>query len=496
MRVRSCWLPAALLAALTGAGALAQDFPYLLVSDFNNDVVRRYDANTGAFVDVFIPTGSGDSLVNGPQGLAIGPDGDVYVGMLYSSVTGNTGIGRINRYNGRTGAFVSTFFGGNLNRVYGMTFGPDGKLYVSSAQNHRILRYDTLTGTSEIVAEGGFTGQVFAVPHAMTFDANGNLYFSCVNGGSFPFHRVLKITANQLAGPLPVTPTIFIEGVSLPLNSPPQDNRLAGPRGLLFGPDANNDGTPDLYVLSRGGANTYTGAIVNAVLRYDGLTGAYIDTFVPSGSGGLNVPLDLKYGPDNNLYITHSGTPTSANGVYRYNGTTGDFLDTFVINPAAGLNGPTFMAFQPRVVLLSGVLQLQGRTSASVPTLVTFQPAGGGVPFSKFVTPQASGALAVTILPGAYYVKVKPRYYLAKVFSGEVSSDLSGLDLGEFLAGDANDDNAVDVLDLSILIEAFDAGLGDPNWNPGADFNNDGGVDVFDLDLLISNFDAVGDELP
>ncbi len=39
------------------------------------------------------------------------------------------------------------------------------------------------------------------------------------------------------------------------------------------------------------------------VLRYNGATGAFIDAFVSSGSGGLDEPLDLDFGFDGNLYV-------------------------------------------------------------------------------------------------------------------------------------------------------------------------------------------------
>jgi hypothetical protein len=89
---------------------------------------------------------------------------------------------------------------------------------------------------------------------------------------------------------------------------------LARPRGSIFGPDANGDGISDLYV---------TSADTNAVLRFNGVTGAYIDTFVTPGSGGLKSPVDLAYGSDGNLYVTSYGS----NQLLRYDGTTGDFID-------------------------------------------------------------------------------------------------------------------------------------------------------------------------
>ncbi len=39
------------------------------------------------------------------------------------------------------------------------------------------------------------------------------------------------------------------------------------------------------------------------MLRYDGSTGAFLDVFVPAGSGGLDGPLNATFGPDGNLYV-------------------------------------------------------------------------------------------------------------------------------------------------------------------------------------------------
>ena len=53
---------------------------------------------------------------------------------------------------------------------------------------------------------------------------------------------------------------------------------------------------PDLFVSSY---------FTDNVLRYDGKTGAFVDTF--ASGGGLDRPAGLAFGPDNNLYVS-SGT--------------------------------------------------------------------------------------------------------------------------------------------------------------------------------------------
>jgi hypothetical protein len=64
-----------------------------------------------------------------------------------------------------------------------------------------------------------------------------------------------------------------------------------------------------------------------------------MDTFA-SGSGLAN-PVGLLFGPDGNLYVSNY----YGNRVLRYNGTTGAYIDTFVAAGSGGLNGPTYMTF-------------------------------------------------------------------------------------------------------------------------------------------------------
>ena len=53
-------------------------------------------------------------------------------------------------------------------------------------------------------------------------------------------------------------------------------------------------GDGNLYVASQGS---------NEVLRYNGITGTFIDDFVTAGLGGLTWPTGLIFGPDENLYV-------------------------------------------------------------------------------------------------------------------------------------------------------------------------------------------------
>ncbi|MCA1660055.1 MAG: PEP-CTERM sorting domain-containing protein [Verrucomicrobiaceae bacterium] len=91
---------------------------------------------------------------------------------------------------------------------------------------------------------------------------------------------------------------------------------LDGAASITYGPDGN------LYVLGEFSRN---------VLRFDGFTGAFIDTFI-SGVAmtavGLTDPGFMEFGPDGNLYILHHITGETE-AVWRFDASSGAFVDKF-----------------------------------------------------------------------------------------------------------------------------------------------------------------------
>lgn len=108
----------------------------LLVNSFHTNQVLRYNAETGAFIEVFVSEG-----LNGPNYLIFGPDGDLYIS--------NHGADSVGRYDGQTGKFMDVFVtegGGGLVTPASLVFGPDGHLYVSGFRSDNVVRYDGKTG--------------------------------------------------------------------------------------------------------------------------------------------------------------------------------------------------------------------------------------------------------------------------------------------------------------------------------------------------------------
>ena len=107
---------------------------------------------------------------------------------------------------------------------------------------------------------------------------------------------------------------------------------LSDPRQMLMGEDGM------IYVAS---------ATSSRVLRYDGVTGAFVDVFVTSNSGGLEQPEGLAFGPDvtgddiAELYVTSRGTDE----VLIYSGADGRLAGGFV---ALGVMEPTGIVITDR----------------------------------------------------------------------------------------------------------------------------------------------------
>ncbi len=104
----------------------------------------------------------------------------------------------------------------------------------------------------------------------------------------------------------------------------------------------------------------------------------------------------------------------------------------------------------------------------------------------------ASGFFTVPIggLPsGTYAWRVKDPKYLAN--SGTLvitSGSNSAQEMGLMRAGDANDDNIVNVSDFNIMKATFGRGVGEPSYDDRADFTGDQRVNVQDFNLLKINF--------
>ncbi len=171
-----------------GSGGLASPYDLvfgrddnLYITDFGDNVIRRYDGTTGAPLPaagqsgaVFVPRGSGGLLATG--GIAVGLDGNLYVSdfdlsavLRYSGTTGDPLPAP-----GKSGAiFVDT---SSVVQAESLAFGPDGNLYVDTFASTKVDRFDGTTGAP--LPAPGQTGAVFISTSIGSFFTASSIAFS------------------------------------------------------------------------------------------------------------------------------------------------------------------------------------------------------------------------------------------------------------------------------------------------------------------------------
>lgn len=147
-----------------------------------------------------------------------------------------------------------------------------------------------------------------------------------------------------------------------------------------------------------------------------------------------------------------------------------------------------------RPITVSGTITLEDVVDSVQNVTFTFRPLDGAPNFNRNVVLNAAGGYSLSNIPARQYtVHIKGAKWLAKNIALNATAGNVNNANGLLLAGDANNDNSADVLDLDELIQSFDKCLGDTGFINGADLNCDGCTDVLDLDLLLRNFDVAGD---
>lgn len=233
---------------------------------------------------------------------------------------------KITRHNPSTGALVSTL---NVTEPTGAEIGPDGNLY-TVGYDGAIRRFNPNTGA--LLAT--LATNVATFPDDLHFGPDGNMYAACefglgilrydINGNPRPSagntgavfffgpNRFISTTFSK-DGSLYVTDygseKVWKKSSAGVLQGAFVSTNLFSPIDLKFGPDGN------LWVCNRD---------TNDVRRFDGTTGAFLGIFASGNS--LNKTDSFDFGPDGNLYVAGRIN----NAVFRFNGSTGAFIDTFI----------------------------------------------------------------------------------------------------------------------------------------------------------------------
>lgn len=186
---------------------------------------------------------------------------------------------------------------------------PAQELLISSYNGDQIHRHDPVTGA--------LLGRIPGVPGAQSlrYGPDGHLYAVAEKA-----NRVLRFDGATGA---PLGALVADD----PLTPADETGGLSGPTAAVFGPGG------DLFVASFNN---------DRVLRYDGTTGAFLETVVGSGTA-LNGPdAGMVFGPDGLLYVPGF----FSNAIHRYDTQTGATLAPFVSAGAGGLSRPRMLRFR------------------------------------------------------------------------------------------------------------------------------------------------------
>lgn len=265
---RAPWAAALILFATSGLAARAD----ILVTDRLAGDILRY-TTSGTPLGSFIAPGG--TKPTGPIGITFGPDGFLYV----SSSANN----QILRYD-RDGVFKDVFAsGGNLHGPADIEVGPDGNLYVAN--------FDNFSGTSIEVFDpwatspanryvGTFASASATVPlngpTFIEFNKNGNVYVSATAED-----KVLEFSAaGSYLG-------VYASG-----------SNLAYPAGLAF------DSSNRLIVAS---------LLTGPILRNTGTANSPLSVYIP-GTLNLDFPSDVQLDYNGDVLVAQ----LTGGGVYRY----------------------------------------------------------------------------------------------------------------------------------------------------------------------------------
>jgi hypothetical protein len=224
------------------------------------------------------------SFTEGTQGIAHGPDGNLYIS--------DGGTNQVVRYDGASGALLGAFTSGaTFNGPTGLVFG-EGSLYVSDYWNNRVLQFDGVTGAFKSVF---YQGNGFFAPTGLAL-SQGVLYVGNWFGGVEMFDTA---TSDYLGG--------FASGTGVV-------------EQIDFGPDG------DIYVADGGS---------NEVRRYDSATladqGAFTSGIKMNGTNGF------AFAQDGDLYVADYWN----NRVLQFDGVTGAYKSLFY--QGGSFFAPTFV---------------------------------------------------------------------------------------------------------------------------------------------------------
>jgi DNA-binding beta-propeller fold protein YncE len=281
------FLMLALLLLLLGGGAAAV---FMLKGPQPEVAVAASVAQTAG------SKGAGNGNLDSPRGLGVAPDGSVYVADLSNGRIAVFGPdGAFKRNFGKLGPEPGKGKPGEFNEPSGVAVGPDGTVYVADAWNGRIQK---LSPDGKPLGEYGGARYSFYSPRNVAVDRNNNVYVADTgnsrvrvidpNGkvikdlggrgsGGGQFNEVFGVAVNSRGGD-------FVKDVKVP------GWQTASP----FWPHVAVDAQDNVYAVDPGNRKIWA---YDSDLKYLGTLGG------PAGELFAG-PLGLGFAPDGHLWVS------------------------------------------------------------------------------------------------------------------------------------------------------------------------------------------------
>jgi len=276
------------------------------VADTYNHRIQHFSA-AGDHLSTWGGYGGGDGEFSWPYSVAVAPDGTVYVTDLYNS--------RIQHFSA-TGAFLGKWGGygtddGQFNMLRGVAVAPNGTVYVADTDNNRIQHF---SATGAFLGKWGSLGAgdgEFKSPYGVDVAPDGTVYVADTNN-----HRIQHFSA-----------TGAFLGKWGGYGS--GDGEFSSPYGVAVAPDGT------VYAVDRD----------NERVQHFSATGAFLGKWgsYGSGDGEFSSPYGVAVASDGTVYVTDDATMRvqyfSVTGVSLEHDAAGVVFDRFVTGYSTTYSG-------------------------------------------------------------------------------------------------------------------------------------------------------------
>ena len=261
-----------------------------VIQDNDKDVVKKYDSNWN-FLTEWGGTGSGDGLLNHPNGIAIDSNNNVYIT--------DTVNNRVQKFTS-AGVFItkwgSTGSGdGQFNVPRGVDVDSSGNVYVVDRNNHRVQKFDSSGNFLDKVGSNGSGDGQFFQPQEISISSEGSVWVDDMSN-----HRMQKFDSDL---------NFILKFGSLGSGN----GQFSSPQGI------DVDSSDNLFVID-----------LNKRVQKFNSSGVYQSQFGSSGTGDgqFNSVSGLAITSNNTFYIPDIQSGSTPSRIQKFDA-NGNFLSKF-----------------------------------------------------------------------------------------------------------------------------------------------------------------------